>query len=183
MARPFFTVGHSNHTFECFIDMLRDAEVEMVVDVRKLPGSRSNPQFDQDALLDTLPEAGLSYQRAAGLGGRRPVSRSVPLTVNGLWRNRSFHNYADYALSEEFRDALAQLRDWGSAHRLAVMCAEAVWWRCHRRIIADHLLAHDEEVSHIMPGGRIEKARLTEGAVVHPDHTVTYPPGADEEHP
>lgn len=181
MTEPFFTIGHSDHTLEAFTALLRDADVEMVVDVRKLPGSRSNPQFNEDVLVEALPPAGLRYLREAGLGGRRPVTKAVPPTVNGLWRNRSFHNYADYALSSEFREALSRLRDWGREHRVAVMCAEAVWWRCHRRIIADHLLAHDDDVSHIMPGGRIEKASLTQGAVVHADRTVTYPASAGEE--
>lgn len=178
-AGPFFTIGHSDHTLERFVALLRDAEVDAVVDVRRFPGSRSNPQFDEDVLLASLPPAGLCYRRAVGLGGRRPATKAVPPTVNGLWRNRSFHNYADHALSDEFREALAELRGWGRGHRLAVMCAEAVWWRCHRRIVADHLLAHDDDVSHIMPDGRIEKARLTPGAVVHADHTVTYPARAD----
>jgi uncharacterized protein (DUF488 family) len=176
---PFFTIGHSDHTLERLTGLLHDADVEMVVDVRRFPGSRSNPQFDEDVLLAALPPAGLRYRRAAGLGGRRPATKAVPPTVNGLWRNRSFHNYADHALSDEFREALSELREQGLGHRVAVMCAEAVWWRCHRRIIADHLLAHGDDVSHIMPGGRIEKAELTPGAIVHTDHTVTYPTAAE----
>lgn len=99
----------------------------------------------------------------------------MPFEVNGWWQNRSFHNYADHALSEDFARALAELREQGHVQRTAVMCSEAAWWRCHRRIIADHLLAHDEDVRHILGPRHVDPADLSRGAVVGPDSTVTYP--------
>ncbi|GAA0996865.1 DUF488 domain-containing protein [Nocardiopsis tropica] len=182
MTPPFLTVGHSDRTFEEFAALLEEAAVETVVDVRRLPGSRRNPQFDEEALSTALSALGVRYERVAELGGRRPVAGGVPPQVNGLWRNRGFHNYADHGLSAEFGAGLARLRAAGTAHRAAVMCAEAVWWRCHRRIIADHLLAHGHEVLHIMGGHRVDAARLTPGAVVRTDRVVTYPARPSDEH-
>ncbi|MFD5215716.1 DUF488 family protein [Microbacterium sp. NPDC058345] len=170
----FFTVGHSDHSLEEFIGMLTDAGASLVCDVRKMPGSRRNPQFDDTVLAAALPDAGIRYLRIAELGGLRKRVRSVPEETNALWRNRSFHNYADHALSDAFREGLRMLREHRAAQP-AVMCAEAVWWRCHRRIIADHLLAAGDEVVHIMPGGRLDAAHLTPGADARPDGTVVYP--------
>ncbi|MFE6451496.1 DUF488 domain-containing protein [Nocardiopsis dassonvillei] len=175
MAPPFLTVGHSDRTFEEFAALLHENDVHVVVDVRKLPGSRRNPQFDEDTLSRALRNVGVRYSRVAELGGRRPVAGDVAPEVNGFWRNRSFHNYADHGLSAEFGSGLARLREAGADHRAAVMCSEAVWWRCHRRIIADHLLARGHEVLHVMAAHRVDAARLTPGAVVHTDRTVTYP--------
>lgn len=178
MSEPFFTIGHSTRTIAEFIDLLRASHVDLVVDVRKLAGSARYPQFDQDALSASLDDAGIGYRRAAGLTGRRPVSKDAAFEVNAWWQNRSFHNYADYALSGDFDSALTELRAWGSSARLAVMCSEAVWWRCHRRIIADHLLAQDEQVWHIVGAGHVDSAQLSDGAVVGPDARVTYPAAA-----
>jgi len=175
MSRPFYTVGHSNRSLEELTGILADAGIELLADVRKVPGSRAHPQFDEDALAASLPRAGIRYERLAALGGRRSAAREMPRELNGFWENRSFHNYADYASSDEFRHGLDRLLEWGRDLRVAVMCSEAVWWRCHRRIIADHLLARGEEVLHLMGRGRIEPARLTSGAMVHPDRSVTYP--------
>jgi uncharacterized protein (DUF488 family) len=176
MDLPFYTVGHSTRTLEEFIDLLHAAGVGLVVDVRRLPGSRRYPHFDQDALAASLSGAGIEYRRLAALGGRRSRDRTVPDEVNGFWENRSFHNYADHALTAEFRAGLAELRAWGAERKTAVMCSEAVWWRCHRRIIADHLLAAGEQVLHLMEPGQAPPAQLTAGAVVDPDGgRVTYP--------
>lgn len=175
MSEPFFTVGHSNRILADFIELLRGCDVRVVVDVRKQPGSARYPQFDRDALEAELGGRGIGYRRPEGLAGRRPVSRDVPFAVNAWWENRSFHNYADHALSDDFQRALAELREWGRRQRAVVMCSEAVWWRCHRRIIADHLLAHGEDVRHIIGTEPAEEARLSEGAVVGPGHVVTYP--------
>ena len=146
---PVFTVGHSTRSLEEFLDLLLDARVTALVDVRKLPGSTKYPHFNDDVLAARLPEAGISYRREEALTGRRPVSTTVPFEVNGNWRNRSFHNYADHALSAEFAEALDRLRRAAEEEHTAVMCSEAVWWRCHRRIIADHLLAAGEDVRQI----------------------------------
>ncbi len=179
MAHPIFTVGHSNRSIEQFLDVLRGADVDLVVDVRKLAGSRRNPQFGEDALAASLAELGIAYRREPALAGRRNVSHEVSPAVNALWRHRSFHNYADHALSDEFREGLARVRADAQEHRVALMCSEAVWWRCHRRLIADHLLAQGDEVLHIMSASRADAATLTPGAVVHADGVVTYPLPAD----
>ncbi|MFD4403113.1 DUF488 family protein [Nocardia sp. NPDC058499] len=177
MSDPFFTIGHSTRTVDEFVGLLRGSSVELIVDVRRLPGSTRYPQFDQDALSTSLDGAGIGYRRAEALTGRRPMSRDVPFEVNGWWENRSFHNYADHALSDDFRRALCALRELGRVSCVAVMCSEAVWWRCHRRIIADHLLAYDGDVRHILGPGHIDAAQLSRGAVVGLDGTVTYPVG------
>lgn len=169
------TVGHSTHPLEEFVDLLHGAGVAEVVDVRRLPGSNRFPWFNEDALAQSLPQARIAYRRAEALGGRRNASRDVPDDVNALWRNRSFHNYADHALGEVFVEGLDELiRRNDDAGPVAVMCSEAVWWRCHRRIIADHLLARDVPVGHLMPDGRIVPADLTPGAERR-DGAVVYP--------
>ena len=165
-APTILTVGHSTHPLEEFLGLLREAEVGGIVDVRRLPGSRRFPWFDQDALSSSLADSGIRYVRIPELTGRRPVQRDVPDEVNALWRNRSFHNYADHALGQDFADGLDKLVSLGGERRIAVMCSEAVWWRCHRRIIADHLLARGIPVGHLMPDGRISPAELTPGAVL-----------------
>ncbi len=171
----FVTVGHSDHELAEFVTLLTDAGVDRLVDVRKMPGSRANPQFDEPVLATELPAAGVEYERITELGGLRKRSFDVDPDVNGAWRNRSFHNYADYALSESFALGLQRLRDGVADGRTAIMCAEAVWWRCHRRLIADHLLAAGEEVLHLMPGGRLVPATPTPDAVFGADGSVTYP--------
>ena len=174
-----FTVGHSNLEFEDFAEMIKAAGVGSIVDVRKLPGSRKYPWFNDDHLAEHLPTRGITYSRSEGLTGRRNVSHSVPFEVNGNWRNRSFHNYADHALRGEFSDALSQLRAGAAETPTAIMCSEAVWWRCHRRIIADHLIAHGDEVEHIMgmgaDGAKVSEATLNDGAVIDNDLLVRYP--------
>jgi uncharacterized protein (DUF488 family) len=177
---PFFTIGHSTRTIEEFLGLLAENEIGLVVDVRRLAGSRRYPQFDQDAMAASLRTMGVGYRRAEGLTGRRPVSKDVPVEVNAWWTNRSFHNYADHALSDEFARALSDLRAEGVEQRRAVMCSEAVWWRCHRRIIADHLLAHGEQVRHIIGAGHVDAAELTAGAVME-EGWVTYPALASDE--
>jgi uncharacterized protein (DUF488 family) len=175
MSEPFFTIGHSTRDIDEFIDLLHSNDIRTVTDVRRLPGSNRYPQFNRDALAASLAEAGIGYGRAEDLAGRRRVSRSVPFEVNGWWENRSFHNYADHALTADFQRALAELRERGRAQRTALMCSEAVWWRCHRRIIADHLLAHGEQVEHILGPQQVTPAQLSPGAVVGPENLVTYP--------
>ena len=160
---PVFTIGHSTRTIPQFVDLLRAGRVELVVDVRKIPRSRTNPQYNLDRLPDELSRWQIGHEYIPELGGRRKLSRDVPDELNALWRNRSFHNYADYALSADFRRGLDQLRLLSAERRCAIMCAEAVWWRCHRRIIADYLLSEGRQVFHLMDRGP-EPARLTPGA-------------------
>lgn len=180
-SSQFFTIGHSNHSLQEFIDLLTDNAAEVVVDVRKLPGSNKNPQFNADTLVDDLAKVGVDLRRLEGLTGRRPVNRDIDFEVNGWWKNRSFHNYADHALTEEFRTDFEQLLEWGASNRCVLMCSEAVWWRCHRRIIADNLLAHDYPVTHIMGKNQTTAAELSSGTVVDKDRRVTYPATASDD--
>jgi uncharacterized protein (DUF488 family) len=172
---PFFTIGHSNRSFESFVALLGEAELRLVADIRTVPRSRANPQFNKDALPDALAPFGIAYEHMAALGGLRGKARTSPQDINGFWTNQSFHNYADYALTAPFRAGLAHLIEEGHKRRCAIMCSEAVWWRCHRRIVADYLIAGGESVFHIMGEGRLERAELTSGAVIRPDGTVVYP--------
>jgi uncharacterized protein (DUF488 family) len=172
---PIYTIGHSDRSIDAFIALLAGANIAALADIRTMTASRANPQFNADALAPALARRNIAYRHIAALGGLRPKARDVPPSVNGLWQNRSFHNYADYALSAPFRAGLEELCAIADAAPTAMMCAEAVWWRCHRRIVSDHLLARGRAVLHIMEGGRLVPAELTEGAVVRPDLTVVYP--------
>jgi len=174
-AAPFFTIGHSNRSLSEFEALLGEAGVELLADIRKMTLSRANPQFNRDTLAPALAAQGIAYEHIAALGGLRGRSPGLPRALNGYWENPGFHRYADYALSPAFRAGLEHLRRAGHARRCAVMCAEAVWWRCHRRIVADYLVASGEAVFHIMGPGRLEPVKLTPGAVVRPDGTITYP--------
>lgn len=174
MAHPFFTVGHSTHNVEDFVDLLRERDIALVVDVRSVPRSRRNPQFNGDMLSETLASFGLDYVHLPELGGLRGRGL-VPPAVNGFWTNESFHNYADYALSKEFQLGLDELRELGRSRRSVIMCAEAMWWRCHRRIIADYLRAAGETVIHILAKGRQEFASTTVAARPGPRRTLVYP--------
>ena len=162
---PLFTIGHSTRSLTEFVDLLRAGEVRMVVDVRSVPRSRTNPQYNLDSLPASLADHQIGHVRIAALGGLRKKSAIVPPETNAFWSNRSFHNYADHGLTDEFRSGLAELMALAGERRTAIMCAEAVWWRCHRRIIADYLIAAGRSVFHLMEGPRRVPARLTPGAV------------------
>ena len=185
MGKPFYTVGHSRRSIAEFVDLLQAAQVALVVDVRKMPRSRGNPQFNADSLPPSLAPFQIAYAHIPALGGLRPKQRAVAPEVNAYWSNASFHNYADYAMTEGFHAGLAELRARGHGRTCTVMCSEAVWWQCHRRIIADYLIAAGEEVFHIMAPGRIDQARPTPGAQPHGHGLLTYPayPAADAEAP
>ena len=178
MARPFFTIGHSTRAMAEFVDLVSEAEVGLVVDVRTVPRSRTNPQYNSEVFAETLSESRIDYEHIATLGGLRGRTRDVPADVNAFWKNRSFHNYADYAMSEEFRSGLTRLREMGHAKRCAIMCAEAVWWRCHRRIITDYLIAAGETVFHILSRNHIEQAHMTSVAGLGGLGMLKYPADA-----
>jgi len=179
MMNPFFTIGHSTRPIAIFLSLLNDAGIRLVADVRTVPRSRTNPQYNRDVLPQSLTQAAIAYEHVAALGGLRGRQRDVPQELNGFWENQSFHNYADYALGHEFRAGFARLRELGSNTRCAIMCAEAMWWQCHRRIIADYLLAAGAEVFHILGPGRTELARLTPAAKVESSEALIYPARAD----
>jgi hypothetical protein len=147
---PFFTVGHSTRSVAEIVELLDSAEVRLVVDVRTVPRSHRNPQFNRETLPDTLAAAQIGYEHLPALGGLRGKTPGVPADVNAFWTNQSFHNYADYAMGEAWRAGFARLLELGRTQRCAIMCAEAVWWRGHRRIIADYLLSEGETVFHIL---------------------------------
>ena len=175
MKFPFFTIGHSTRPIGEFIDLLTASEIGIVVDVRTVPRSRTNPQYNRDALPESLSGFQIAYEHVAELGGRRARALDIAPDVNAFWENQSFHNYADYAMGGEFRIGLAKLRELGRVRRCAVMCAEAVWWRCHRRIIADYLLAAGDRVLHILGPQAVIPATLTKGATPQADGALIYP--------
>lgn len=179
---PFFTIGHSNRSLEELVELLREPGVERLVDIRTIPRSRTNPQFNMDTLPAALAGHDIWYEHLASLGGLRSKDRHLARDVNGFWTNESFHNYADYALSAQFQAGLQHLIETGRQQRCAIMCSEAVWWRCHRRIVTDHLIAHGESVFHIMQRGRLEPAHLTVGATILPDSEVVYPAAQQQAH-
>lgn len=171
-----FTVGHSTHPIDEFVRMLAANSVQVLADVRTIPKSRHNPQFGEDELRVSLPAAGIEYRRLAGLGGLRHTTAS---SVNGAWRNASFRGYADYMQTPAFEEALGELLEIAERQAVAVMCAEAVPWRCHRSLIGDALVARGVTVSDIMTESSTKPHTLTRFA--HVDGTrVTYPPPDEE---
>jgi len=174
MAQPFYTIGHSTRPLSDFVSLLQSAGVTLVADVRSVPRSRTNPQYNQDVLPTALAAFEIGYEHFASLGGLRGRTRDVSPDVNAFWENESFHNYADYAMGEGFRSGLATLRERGRTRHCAVMCAEAVWWRCHRRIIADYLIVAGESVFHILGADHVEPAHMTEAARWRADGSLVY---------
>lgn len=179
MAHPVHTIGHSTRTIDGFVALLRAGGVDTVVDIRTIPRSRTNPQFNPEPLADALAPFQIAHTRIEALGGLRKAIAGIPPETNGWWTNGSFHNYADYALTAPFRDGLAELEALARQRHVAIMCAEAVWWRCHRRIVADYLLAAGGAVFHLMGETRVEPARLTPAAVKSGDG-LHYPASAAE---
>ncbi|HET7402812.1 MAG TPA: DUF488 domain-containing protein [Usitatibacter sp.] len=173
-GEPFFTIGHSTRSIDEFAAMLLPNGVTRVVDVRTVPRSRTNPQYNRDTLPGLLAPHGISHEHIAALGGLRGVRHDVPPELNGYWENQSFHNYADYAMSAPFRAGFDRLLAIGARERCAIMCAESVWWRCHRRIITDYLLAAGETVFHLVNGDVPEPAKITVEAEAR-DGVLVYP--------
>jgi uncharacterized protein (DUF488 family) len=171
----FYTIGHSTRSIDEFIALLQAANVQMLADVRRIPRSGTNPQFNLGSIEAPLATANIAYRHIAELGGLRSRSKQQTQSRNTFWENTSFRNYADYTASEPFRHGLKLLRDIGRTQNCAIMCAEAVWWRCHRRIIADYLLAAGEQVLHILSETKIEPAKLTPAAQPESNGTLIYP--------
>ena len=161
---PVYTIGHSTRSIAEFVELLKTSRVELVVDIRSTPRSRTNPQYNLDALPEALAAWQIGHARIEELGGRRKKSKIVPSEVNGFWTNQSFHNYADYALSDEFRVGFSRLTELSSERRCAIMCSEAVWWRCHRRFVADYLLQDGRDVFHLMGTTKIDTAWMNPAA-------------------
>ncbi|MFC5436038.1 DUF488 family protein [Rhodanobacter umsongensis] len=146
-VQTVWTIGHSTRTLEEFLGLLDEYRIESIADVRRFPGSRRYPHFASEALAETLPAHGIAYRWLPELGGRRKVQPGSP---NTAWRNASFQGYADHLASPEFSRGLEKLLELAAARRTALMCAEAVWWRCHRSLIADVLKLRGIEVIHII---------------------------------
>lgn len=172
MPTPLFTIGHSTHPVDEFLKLLARHGVEALADVRRFPGSRKHPQFGRDALASTLPPSGVEYRWFEALGGRR--GRSAVESANLGLRNESFRHYADYMATPEFHEALGELLELARRKRTAFMCSEGLYWRCHRRLVADSLLARGFAVQHIMPSGELRPHTLTEAARIVGEE-VSYP--------
>ena len=153
-----WTVGHSTRPIEEFIEALNSFEIKILADVRSFPGSRRYPQFNQAQLATSLTEVGIEYQHFPELGGRR---RAHPQSHNIAWRNESFRGYADYMETEDFRKGIARLCNLARARHAAIMCAEALWWQCHRSMVADYLMSLGAEVQHILGPEKTEPHRYT----------------------
>ena len=168
---PIFTVGHSTRSAEEFVALLKAHRIDLLGDVRTVPRSRHNPQFNCDTLPETLRQAGIDYLHLAGLGGlRKPRADST----NGGWRNLSFRGFADFMETPEFEKGLARLTDAAKTRRVAIMCAEAVPWRCHRSLISDALAARGVEVFELSSLTQAQPHRMTPFARVE-GNRVTYP--------
>lgn len=174
MAR-LFTVGHSTRSAEEFLGILEAHRIEALVDVRRHPGSRRHPHFDRDELASTLRAAGIDYVHEGELGGRRTPAGED--RTNAGWCSEGFRAYADHLNGEAGQSALDRLEAQGRGRRTAVMCAEAVPWRCHRQIVADHLVARGHQVVHLLGPDRTAGHRLRGMAEVREDDRVVYPPG------
>jgi uncharacterized protein (DUF488 family) len=173
------TIGHSTRTIDEFIGLLQAHAISRVVDVRTIPRSRHNPQFNQDSLPDSLMKAGLGYVHMPGLGGLRHARRD---SINVGWRNASFRGYADYMQTPEFEQSLKELIQLAKQERIAIMCAEAVPWRCHRSLIADALLVRGIRTEDIMSPTRRQVHTLTPFAKVR-GTTIRYPAEASRSNP
>jgi uncharacterized protein (DUF488 family) len=168
-----FTVGHSTHSLDGLCALLVAHDVTRVADVRRVPRSARHPQFRAESLAIELPARGVDYRHMLALGGHR---RPMPDSPNGAWDNDAFRGYADYALGAEFDAALDELRALARDRPTAIMCAEGLWWRCHRRLIADRLVASGWTVCHIDPDGGLAEHALPPFADPRADGTVRYPP-------
>jgi uncharacterized protein (DUF488 family) len=172
-----WTIGHSTRPWEMFVDMLREAGIAQLVDVRRFAGSRRNPQFSPLAMAPALAQSGVDYIPMPELGGRRPPQPDSP---NGAWRVAAFRGYADYMAMPEFECARAHLMQLAKAGPTAVMCAEAVWWQCHRRLIADDFVARDWQVLHLMAPGKVQPHPLNPAAQMR-DGVLRYPAVGDDQ--
>jgi uncharacterized protein (DUF488 family) len=169
-----FSIGHSTHPIEQFLGLLAEQDIESLADIRRFPSSRKFPQFNQDQLASAVQLAGIEYHWLEALGGRRSETQGESRTANLGLRNASFRNYADYMLTSDFEEGIARLLEIARRKRTALMCAEGLFWRCHRRLVSDFLLAKGITVQHIFPDGSVQPHQLTEGAIIDGGR-VTYP--------
>lgn len=166
---PLFTIGHSNTDLETFLDLLRAHEVAALADVRSFPASRRHPHFARESLAATLPSHGIDYRWFPGLGGRR---KPIPGSRHTGWQVAGFQAYADYMETPEFERALAELLEWARGRLTSVLCAERLWWQCHRRLVSDRLVTRGHPVRHILEKSKAEPHRVTEFARLEGDRLI-----------
>lgn len=169
-ANEIWTIGHSTRELSELIEMLRSFQIQTLVDVRSYPGSRRFPQFNKEALEISMPENDFEYKHLKDLGGRRSTSKD---SKNTAWRLKAFMGYADYMETEQFKDAVNELAHMATKSRVAYMCAEAVWWSCHRSMISDYLKSKGWKVMHIMAVGKAEEHPYTSPAKII-DNELSY---------
>lgn len=162
-ALQIWTIGHSTHPFEEFVEMLTSFHIELLVDVRSYPGSRKYPQYNKESLASTIPAKGIKYLHIAKLGGRRKVD---PESKNVAWRHPAFRGYADFMETKEFEEGMQELMALAKKQRTAYMCSEAVWWRCHRSLISDYLKVRGWRVMHIMSRHKESEHPFTSAAEI-----------------
>jgi uncharacterized protein (DUF488 family) len=169
-----FTIGHSNRSFDEFLSLLKKFQIETVVDIRRYPSSRKFPHFNRETLQKLLSGQGIEYLWLEALGGRRHGAQNEQSPNLGL-TSPAFRSYADYMATDQFRAAVTTLLSTAAASRTAVMCAEKLYWKCHRRLLCDYLTAQGTDVKHIVEEANLIDHKLTPSAVVTDDSTVTYP--------
>jgi uncharacterized protein (DUF488 family) len=169
-----YTIGHSNRSIDQFIDLLKEFGIQTLADVRSIPGSAKFPHFNKEALQQSLSEINVDYVWLEQLGGRRRKRKGFDSPNTG-WTSLGFRNYADYMPEEGFKEGVARLLDLAAGSTTAYMCAEAVYWRCHRRLISDYLFVHKVHVLHIMGKKQAREHELTPEAVITPEQDLIYP--------
>jgi uncharacterized protein (DUF488 family) len=176
--KEIWTVGHSRHPLEVFVELLQQQNIEALADVRRFAVSRSNPQFNEMELFKSLAKEGIDYVSFAELGGRR---RPLADSPNARWRNESFRGYADFMLTAEFERSVEELLAMATQKRTAIMCAEALWWRCHRALLADYMKAQGWKVTHILGMNKTAEhpyttaARLEGGKLTYAPERIPAP--------
>jgi len=169
-----FTVGHSNRSFEDFLSLLKEFEIRVVADIRRYPSSRKFPYFNHEVLLNLLSKQNIRYIWLEALGGRRHAGKNDK-SPNASLESPGFRNYADHMATDDFLSAVKELLSTAATSRTAVMCAEKLYWKCHRRLLSDYLTAQGVEVEHILEYGKLQPHRLTAGAIITADARVIYP--------
>ncbi|PIC64423.1 DNA repair protein [Sporosarcina sp. P13] len=182
-----YTIGHSTHTKEEFLKLLDDAHIEKLIEIRAFPGSRKFPHFHEDQMKKWLPENNIDYKHCTKLGGRRRKSKTIDSEINSGWNNQSFHNYADFTLTSEFKEGIDKLTNEAANQRIAICCSERHPARCHRLLISNWLVSYKWEVKHIIDGPKeetiIENHELGKWGAepnIREDGKVTYPPESKE---
>lgn len=174
MAKKLWTIGHSTRSLEEFVELLKENGIELLVDIRSLPGSNKFPHFNQENLEKELPKSGIDYTYMKILGGLRKKHKD---SHNTVWRNQSFRNYADYMETEDFKKGIAELKKMASKKKTCICCAEAVWWRCHRSMVSDYMKSDGWKVFHILSLKKVEEhpytqpAKIVDGKLVYGEKT------------